>query len=109
MSPYHPQRQASSFSERVYALCARVPRGRVTTYQAIALALGMKAYQAVGQALHRNPYAPQVPCHRVVASGGRIGGFAAGPKRKIALLKQEGVMFKDGRVVGFQERLFEDF
>ena len=50
-----------SFSDRVYALLKKVPEGRVTTYKEIARALGTRAYRGVGQAMKRNPYAPEVP------------------------------------------------
>jgi len=62
-------------AKKTYALLKTVPRGRVTTYKALADALGTKAYRAIGQFMRTNPYAPRVPCHRVVASDGTIGGF----------------------------------
>ena len=96
----------SSFDERVYALLKRVPRGKVTTYKALADALGTKAYRAVGQALNRNPYAPHVPCHRVVCSDGSPGGFAQGAEKKIEMLREEGVEVRDGRVAGFGSGTF---
>ncbi len=50
-----------TFSDRVYDLLRKVPKGRVTTYKELALALNTKAYRGVGQAMKRNPYAPEVP------------------------------------------------
>lgn len=88
-----------SFNEKVWALTARIPAGSVTTYAAIARALGSTGYRAVGQALHRNPYAPKVPCHRVVGSNGKLTGFAQGIDRKAALLKKEGLPVKDNKVL----------
>lgn len=79
-----------TFSQRVWAITARIPRGRVTTYGDIAKKL-RSGSRAVGHALHRNPYAPQVPCHRVVGSDGRLVGFAGGLAAKRRLLKAEGV------------------
>ena len=57
--------------------------------------------RAVGQALKRNPYAPKVPCHRVIKSDGTLGGYNGemNSKKKIRLLKKEGVFFKDGKIV----------
>ena len=100
-----------SFSSRVYALCSNVPKGRVTTYGQIANALHSKAYRAVGNALNHNTHDfvtgdCTVPCHRVVGSDGKIGGFASGGKKKIALLEQEGVHVKNGRVVDFEKKRF---
>jgi methylated-DNA-[protein]-cysteine S-methyltransferase len=80
-----------SFNQKVWALTARIPRGWVVTYADIAHKLGTKAYRAVGNALNRNPYAPQVPCHRVVGSDGSLTGFASGVKKKRDLLVEEGV------------------
>jgi methylated-DNA-[protein]-cysteine S-methyltransferase len=87
-----------SFNQRVWAVCARVPRGKVTTYAAIARKLGTQAYRAVGNAMNKNPYAPRVPCHRVVGSDGSLTGFAAGVEKKKRLLKAEGVAFANGKV-----------
>lgn len=88
-----------SFNEKVWALTARIPAGRVRTYAWIARELGTKGYRAVGNALNRNPYAPAVPCHRVVGSNGSLTGFAGGLEMKRKLLAQEGVAMKNGRVV----------
>lgn len=81
----------TKFQDKVYNLCKKVPKGKVTTYKEIAEALGTKAYRAVGTALNKNPFAPEVPCHRVVNSSGFVGGFASGVNKKIRLLRKEGV------------------
>ena len=99
------------FADRVYALVKTVPAGKVTTYKDIAHALGTGAYRGVGQALRSNPYAPAVPCHRVVSADGRIGGFfgetSGEPvQRKIAMLRREGVMVEGDRVVDFEHRRY---
>jgi len=80
-----------NFNEKVWNLCKQIPRGKVTTYRAIANKLGTKAYRAVGSALNKNPDAPRVPCHRVIRSDGSVGEYAFGTKKKIKLLKQEGI------------------
>lgn len=87
-----------SFFERVWALTSRIPAGRVSTYAQIAAALGSKAYRAVGMAMNRNPYAPRVPCHRVVGCDGRLVGYAGGLHKKRGLLADEGVLFVGERV-----------
>ncbi len=97
-------RGLSAFRRRVYEALLEVPRGRVTTYGLLAGRLGCRCARAVGGALRANPYAPAVPCHRVVASDLSIGGFCGhvcGEQicRKIALLKEEGVpLDASGRV-----------
>jgi methylated-DNA-[protein]-cysteine S-methyltransferase len=87
-----------SFSEKVWAVCARIPRGRVATYGQIARLLRTQSYRAVGMALGRNPYAPQVPCHRVVGSDGSLTGFAGGLPKKRTMLHAEGVELRNDRV-----------
>ena len=87
-----------NFNQKVWAVCARVPKGKVTTYAAIAKRLGTQAYRAVGNALNKNPYAPKIPCHRVVGSDGSLTGFAGGVDKKKRLLQSEGVAFSNGRV-----------
>ncbi len=100
-----------SFADSVYALCARVPSGHITTYGEIARALGSKAFRAVGQALNKNTHDfvigdCTVPCHRVVGADGKLGGFALGSAKKKALLEKEGVHVRNGRVVDFYKKLF---
>jgi len=91
------------FQRKVYhALCA-VPAGRVTTYRALARAVGSPSARAVGNALRKNPLAPGVPCHRVIRADRTPGGYAGameGPSlaRKLALLEAEGVVFRKGRL-----------
>lgn len=96
-----------SFNEHVWELCKRIPQGKVSTYKEIAHALDCRAYRAVGNALHKNPYAPLVPCHRVVKSDGSIGGFAGGCEKKKELLREEGILIEEGKVKEFeQKRIF---
>ena len=87
-----------SFNEKCYKLLRKVPKSRVTTYKELAKALGTKAYRAVGNAMNKNPYAPDVPCHRVINSNGKVGGFASGTKKKIEMLRKEGIEVKNGKV-----------
>lgn len=101
----------SPFAQQVHKLLKTVPKGRVTTYQELANAMGTKAYRAIGQVMRSNPYAPHVPCHRVVASNGMLGGFMgerSGPKvlKKIHLLKKEGVIVHGNKVVDFEKKLW---
>lgn len=84
------------FQQRVLQETRRVPRGQVRTYMQIANSIGNpKAVRAVGQALRHNPIPIVVPCHRVVASDGTLGGYGGKMRdaRKLSLLKLEGVSF----------------
>jgi len=87
-----------NFNEQVWELCRKIPKGKVTTYKAIAEKLGTKAYRAVGQALNKNPYWPEVPCHRVVGTDGSLTGFASGIDKKKKLLVADGVEIKNNRI-----------
>ena len=78
------------YQERVFELVKRIPKGRVTTYGVIAKILNSSP-RAVGQALRKNPKLIEIPCHRVVMSSGKIGGYVKGVKIKKKLLESEGV------------------
>jgi O-6-methylguanine DNA methyltransferase len=101
-----------NFEEKVWKLMERIPKGRVTTYGQIARKLNTKAYRAVGNACRKNPYAPRVPCHRVVRSDGTIGGFGGKTsgktvKEKTRLLRKENVEIRNGKIVNFKKILFK--
>ncbi len=104
--------QDSNFDEKIYNLLKKVPKGKITTYKILAEALNTKAYRAVGQAMRHNPFAPEVPCHRVVSSDGKIGGFSGSinpnskeVKRKIEMLRKEGIKIKENKIENFKEVL----
>ena len=97
------------FQQRVYDVVAGIPRGRVATYKDIAARLGCGSPRAVGQALRRNPFAPKVPCHRVISASLAIGGFqgeaeGVAVRRKLKLLEGEGVRFSQGKLVESSRR-----
>jgi methylated-DNA-[protein]-cysteine S-methyltransferase len=81
------------FKKAVYSVATVIPIGCVMTYAQLARAIGRPAaVRAVGNALNKNPFAPEVPCHRVVRSDGSIGGFASGTAKKKRLLLSEGAL-----------------
>lgn len=86
--------EITQFQRRVYLALLDVPCGTTITYGQLARRIGCRSAQAVGQALKRNPFAPDVPCHRVVASNGTFGGYMGAREgelleRKRALLRAE--------------------
>jgi O-6-methylguanine DNA methyltransferase len=83
----------SAFSQAVWRACASIPEGEVRTYGWVARQIGNpRAARAVGRALGANPFAPIIPCHRVVRGDGTLGGYSGpgGLARKRSLLKKEG-------------------
>ena len=93
--------------EKVYELLNTIPKGKVTTYKALADKLKTKAYRGIGQIVGANPNAPKCPCHRVVQSNGGLGGYAFGLPKKIALLKSEGVEVKNGKIADFEKKFYK--
>ena len=82
--------EITEFQQKVYDFVKTIPKGKTVTYKEVAIGIGRpKAYRAVGNALNKNPFAPVVPCHRVIRSNGQIGGFASGTQKKIQLLSDE--------------------
>ncbi|KAL7273339.1 hypothetical protein RUND412_003816 [Rhizina undulata] len=107
----------TEYQERVYALLKQIPQGRISTYKSLSDALNSSP-RAVGGALRRNPFAPEVPCHRVIAASGYVGGFmgdwekapsGVNCEKKLALLKEEGVEFDENGMLKDRSRWFNDF
>lgn len=83
----------TQFEEKIYDIVRKIPKGSILTYKEVAKLVGSpRAYRSVGNALNKNPFAPNVPCHRVIRSDGEIGGYAKGSKMKTKLLKKEGAI-----------------
>ncbi len=81
----------TDFEEKVYNVVRKIPKGEVRSYQWVAKKIRMPgAARAVGNALNKNPYAPEIPCHRVIRKNGELGGFASGLRKKRELLIAEG-------------------
>lgn len=90
--------EITPFQRRVYMELLNVPAGTTITYGELAQRIGCRSAQAVGQALKRNPFAPEVPCHRVVAADGNVGGYFGKRdgemiehKRKLLKKEEEGL------------------
>lgn len=80
----------SKFEKRVYRAVMTIPFGTTRSYAWVARRIGQpKGARAVGGALNKNPHAPYVPCHRVIASDGTLGGYNGGLRKKMELLKRE--------------------
>lgn len=92
-------KKSLSFKEKVYQVVAKIPRGQVLSYGEVAKRAGSpRAARAVGNIMHNNPDPKQVPCHRVIATNNKIGGYAWGIKAKMKKLRTEGVVIKNGQI-----------
>ncbi len=96
--------------EYTYGLVRQIPPGRVSTYGAVAGALGDTiAARAVGRMMNQNPDADDMPCFKIVYSDGRLGGFGLGIQDKIRRLNQDSIQVENGRIVDFDNVFFDDF
>ena len=87
--------KGTSFQLKVWGYLRKIPRGSTRTYSQVAKGIGKpRAVRAVANAIGKNPYAPRIPCHRVIRSDGSLGGYSGkgGIKTKKLLLKNEGIM-----------------
>jgi len=83
----------TKFQEAVYKIVSKIPRGETMTYKEVSVAIGRpKSYRAVGNALNKNPFLGIVPCHRVIRTDGKTGGYVLGAAKKLELLKKDNVI-----------------
>jgi methylated-DNA-[protein]-cysteine S-methyltransferase len=93
--------------QKIFKKLLEVPRGRITTYGELAKAVGLKNGQrAVGKIMNKNPYPVIIPCHRVVMSTGKIGGYAYGEDVKTKMLNDEGIKIENGKIVDLKNILY---
>jgi O-6-methylguanine DNA methyltransferase len=96
------QLKTKNFKTNIYEVVKKIPKGRAITYKKVAKLAGFpRAWRAVGNVLNKNKN-PKIPCHRVIRSDGKIGGYNRGVKKKIALLTKEGIKIENKKVI-FQD------
>ena len=84
-----------------------VPKGQITTYGELAKAVGLKNGQrAVGRIMNKNPYPVIIPCHRVVMSNGKVGGYAYGEHIKAKMLNDEGIKIENGKILDWEKTVY---
>lgn len=90
----------TNFQKQVYEIVKKIPKGKTLFYKDIAKKLNTSP-RAVGQALKRNPHPITTPCHRVISSNKTLGGYKGklNSKTKINLLKKEGVLIKNNKII----------
>jgi methylated-DNA-[protein]-cysteine S-methyltransferase len=96
-----------NLDQKIYKKLLDVPKGQITTYGELAKAVGLKNGQRIiGKIMNKNPYPVIIPCHRVVMSTGKIGGYAYGEQIKINLLNDEGIQIKNGKIIDLKNRIY---
>jgi len=96
-----------NLEEKIYKKLLDVPKGQITTYGELAKAVGLKNGQrVVGRVMNQNPYPVIIPCHRVVMSTGKIGGYAYGEDIKEKMLHDEGIEISKGKIINLENKIY---
>lgn len=96
-----------NLDKKIYKKLLEVPKGKITTYGDLAKAVGCtNGQRAVGRIMNKNPYPTIIPCHRVVKSDGKVGGYAFGEEIKINMLKKEGIKIQNGRIQNWDDMVY---
>ena len=96
-----------NLDEKIYKKLLQVPKGQITTYGELAKAVGLKNGQrTVGKMMNKNPYPVIIPCHRVVMSTGKIGGYAYGENVKTKMLNDEGLEIQNGKIIDLKNKIY---
>ena len=96
-----------NLDKKIYKKLLEVPEGKITTYGELAKAVGFtNGQRAVGKIMNKNPYPVIIPCHRVVNSDGKIGGYAYGEEIKINMLENEGIKIKNGKILNWENKIY---
>ena len=96
-----------NLDEKIYKKLLQVPKGQITTYGELAKAVGLKNGQiVVGKVMNKNPYPVIIPCHRVVMSTGKIGGYAFGKNIKTNMLNDEGIKIQNGKIIDLKNKIY---
>ena len=96
-----------NLDKKIYKKLLEVPKGKITTYGELAKAVGLKNGQrAVGKIMNKNPYPVIIPCHRVVKSDGKIGGYAYGEDVKSNMLTNEGIKIQNGKILDLKNTIY---
>jgi len=96
-----------NLDKKIYKKLLEVPKGKITTYGELAKAVGLKNGQrAVGKIMNKNPYPVIIPCHRVVKSDGKVGGYAYGEEIKSDMLTREGIVIKNGKILDLENIIY---
>ncbi|MEO9309335.1 MAG: MGMT family protein [Nitrososphaera sp.] len=97
----------NELERQVYRALLKVPKGKVTTYGELAKAVGLKNGQrTIGRIMNKNPFPVIIPCHRVVKSDGKVGGYFYGQEVKTKMLSAEGINVQNGKIQEWEKSIF---
>ena len=95
-----------NLEQKVYKKLLEVPKGKITTYGELSKAVGLKNGQrAIGRIMNKNPYPVIIPCHRVIMSTGKIGGYYYGEHVKTKMLNDEGIEIQNGKILDLKNKI----
>jgi O-6-methylguanine DNA methyltransferase len=96
-------------NEKVYSLCRKIPKGKISTYKEMGIKLNTKAYRLIGQILKHNKNPIKIPCFKIVKNNGDISGYNGSNikniSKKIKLLRKEGIIVKNNKIFNFDKVL----
>jgi len=100
-----------NLNKKVYDLCKKIPKGKLSTYKLIAKKLNTNAYRAIGQILKHNKDPIKIPCYKIVKNNGEISGYNGNNRKniskKIKLLGKDGIIIKNNKVLNFEKLLYK--
>ena len=97
-----------NLDQKVYKKLLQVPKGMITTYGDLAKSVGLKNGQRmIGRIMNKNAFPVIIPCHRVIKSDGKVGGYAYGEDVKINMLSKEGIKICDGKIIDLEKILYK--
>ena len=95
-----------NLEQKIYKKLSEVPKGKVTTDGELSKAVGLKNGQRyVGNVMNKNPYPVIIPCHRVVMSDGKVGGYYYGSDVKTKMLNNEGIQIQNGKIMDWKNKI----
>jgi methylated-DNA-[protein]-cysteine S-methyltransferase len=96
-----------NLDQKIYKKLLEVPKGKITTYGELAKSVGLKNGQrVVGKIMNKNPFPVIIPCHRVIKSDGKIGGYAYGEEIKSNMLLKEGIQIRNGKILDLEKNIY---
>ncbi len=98
----------NNFEKKIIFRLRKIPKGKISTYKILAEYFKVSP-RLIGKVLSKNPYPKKFPCYKIIKSNGEIGEYNCGARNKIALLKKDGLIIKNNKILNFEKCLFKSF